>query len=295
MRRMSIDWIDHVVLPVKSLADASAAFERLGLTLTPPTRHSGLGTENRVFHVGDGPNDFYVELLAVHDAEVARQNPRAAAYLKAIEEGRGLARLMLGTAGIGGVIAGLRGHGIEAEAEPVSREGGAKLCDTAALDVPGLNVTAGIIQYIESREASHARRAAAGSFSHDFPLRRLDHLASAAPDLEGATRAWTGMLGVPVFGEIRGTGIIIRQMKIGDAIVELLGPDGPDSRMAGRPPGLSSMCAFEVPDLDAAVALARERGFSPSDPNKGILPGTRVASIPATELFGMGLQLLEYV
>lgn len=295
MRRMSIDWIDHVVLPVKSLADASAAYERLGLTLTPTTRHAGLGTENRVFHVGEGPNDFYVELLAIHDPEAARRSPRTATYQQAIEEGRGLARLMLGTPDIAGTVASLKAKGIQANVESVSREGGAKICDTAALDVPGLNVTAGLIQYVESREASYARRAAAGSFQHDFPLKRLDHLASAAPDLEGATRGWSEVLGVPVFGEIRGTGIVIRQMKIGDAIVELLGPDGPDSRMAGRPPGLSSMCAFEVPDLEAAVALAAEKGFTPSAPNKGILPGTRVASIPGTQLFGMGLQLLEYV
>lgn len=295
MPRMSIDWIDHVVLPVKSLADASAAYERLGLTLTAVTRHAGLGTENRVFHVGTGLNDFYVELLAVHDPGAAQGNPRAAGYLKAIEEGRGLARLMLGTRDIAGTVSALKAKGVQADIEPVSREGGAKICDTAGLDVPGLNVSAGVIQYVESREASHRRRAAAGSFQHAFPLKRLDHLAAAAPDLVGATRAWTGVLGVPVFGEIKGTGIIIRQMKIGDAIVELLGPDGPDSRMAGRPPGLSSMCAFEVPNLDAAVALARERGFTPSDPNNGILPGTRVASIPGTELFGMGLQLLEYV
>jgi catechol 2,3-dioxygenase-like lactoylglutathione lyase family enzyme len=295
MRPMSIDWIDHVVLPVKSLADASAAYERLGLTLTPTTRHTGQGTENRVFHVGSGANDFYVELSGIHDPEAARRSPRTALYLKAIEEGRGLARLILGTADIAKTISEMASKGVKGEAESVSREGGAKICDTAALDVPGLNVTAGLIQYVEAREAMHTRRAAAGSFAHNFPLKRLDHLASAAPDIEGATRAWTDVLGVPVFGEIKGTGIIIRQMKIGDAIVELLGPDGPESRMAGRPPGLSSMCAFEVPDLDAAVKLARERGFTPSEPNKGILPGTRVASIPATELFGMGLQLLEYV
>jgi len=293
---MSIDWIDHVVLPVKSLAEASAPYERLGLVLTPPTRHAGLGTENRVFHVGSGANDFYVELLAVHDREAALATPRGKAYLDAIEQGRGVSRLMLGTSDIAGTVAGLKASGIATTIEPVSREGGAKICDTAALErVADMSVAAGLIQYVESREASHTRRAAAGSFAHRFPLKRLDHLAAVAPKPDEATRAWTETLGVPVFGEVRGPGMVIKQMRIGDSILELLCPEGPESRLAGRPAGLSSMCAFEVPDLEAAVALARERGFNPSEPNTGILPGTRVATIPGAELAGMGLQMLQYV
>jgi hypothetical protein len=55
------------------------------------------------------------------------------------------------------------------------------------------------------------------------------------------------------------------------------------------------MVAWEVDDLDAAVSLARDRGFTPSDPTLGILPGTRTATIPAAELAGVGMQLLEYV
>jgi hypothetical protein len=89
--------------------------------------------------------------------------------------------------------------------------------------------------------------------------------------------------------------MIIRQLKIGDAILELLGPESPESPLASRPPGLASMVAWEVADLDAAVTLARDRGFTPSDPAPGILPRTRVATIPAPELAGVGMQLLEYV
>ena len=89
--------------------------------------------------------------------------------------------------------------------------------------------------------------------------------------------------------------MIIRQLKIGDAMLELLGPASPDSPMASRPAGQASMCAWEVPDLDEAVALARERGFTPSTPNTGVLPGTRVATIPGGELAGVGMQLLQYV
>ncbi|MFN8506794.1 MAG: hypothetical protein U0547_04425 [Dehalococcoidia bacterium] len=58
--------------------------------------------------------------------------------------------------------------------------------------------------------------------------------------------------------------MVIQQMKVGDAILEFLGPDGPESRILQRPPGLATMAAFEVADIQAAVAHARSRGFSPA-------------------------------
>ncbi len=293
--RMVVEWIDHVVAPVASLDDAAAAYERLGLTLTPPTRHEGLATENRVFFVGDGTNDFYLELLGIHDRALAESAGRAH-YIEAMDKGGGIARLMLGVSDVRAAVAALAEHGIETEVEAVTATDGRKLCDVAPLDgVAALGLTAGLVQYTESREASHARRAGAGRFEHRFPLKRLDHLAMLVSDLDATTRLWVDVLGVPVFGEIRAPGMIIRQMKIGDAILEFLAADGPESRMAGRPAGMASMCAWEVPELDAAVAMARERGFNPSEPAKGVLPGTRVCTIPGSELAGVGMQLLEYV
>lgn len=293
---MTIDWIDHVVVPVKSLESAAAAYERLGLRLTPVTRHQGLGTENRAIFVGDGTNDFFVELLGIHDRAASMATGRGELYQRAMDEGKGVARLMLGSNDISSTVNDLAARGVTTSVETVSREDGVRLCDVAPLEaVPGLSLTAGLIQYTQSPKESHQRRVADGRFAHDFPLKRLDHLAAVAPDIEGATRAWSELLGVPVHGEVAGTGMIIRQLKIGDAILELLGPASADSPLASRPPGQASMCAWEVPDLDAAVALARERGFTPSEPNKGVLPGTRVATIPAAELAGVGMQLLEYV
>ena len=82
---------------------------------------------------------------------------------------------------------------------------------------------------------------------------------------------------------------------VGNAIFELIGPTAADSPIAQRPEGLISMCAFEVPDLAGAVETLRQRGFTSGDPATGPQPRTRVASIPAPELSGMTLQLLEYV
>ncbi|MBA4179817.1 MAG: hypothetical protein C0506_04440 [Anaerolinea sp.] len=289
---MLVASIDHVVVPVSSLLEAAAPYERLGLRLTPATQHQGLGTENRAFFVGGG-DDFYVELLGIRDEAEARAAGRTL-YLE--HRDRGIARLMLEVSDINDAVAKVASRGVTTAVEEVRAADGRKLCDVAPIEgVASLGFALGLVEYPETPAARHARRVAAGRFDHAFALKRLDHLAAITPDLEAATRFFTDALEVPVFGEVKGRGMIIRQLKMGDAILELLGPDGAESPLHGRAPGIASMCAFEVPDLDASVAAARERGFTPGDPATGVLPGTRVAAIPATELAGVGMQLLEYV
>jgi hypothetical protein len=116
-------------------------------------------------------------------------------------------------------------------------------------------------------------------------------------DLDAVTMTWVEDLGVPVYGEVHAAdrGMRIRQMKVGDVIVELLAADGPASPLRPRPPGLASVVACEVADIGAAVAHARERGFTAPDPAPGALPGTLTSTVPGNELAGLNLQLLQYV
>jgi hypothetical protein len=103
------------------------------------------------------------------------------------------------------------------------------------------------------------------------------------------------VLGVPVAGEVKTHAMVIRQLRIGDAVIELLGPTSPDSPICKRPPGLVSMASWQVDDLNAAVRQAREAGFTVPDPAEGMLPGTRIATIQGSELAGVNMQLLQYV
>jgi hypothetical protein len=89
--------------------------------------------------------------------------------------------------------------------------------------------------------------------------------------------------------------LIIRQLRLGGAVLELLGAASPDSPIHQRVPGPVRMASWEVPDVDHAVALARQAGFTPSDPAPGPLPGTRISTIPGPELAGVHMQLLQYV
>ena len=287
-----LERIDHIVCIVPDLDAASAPYEKLGLTLTPPFRFESNGVTNRALFVGESAaNLFYLEMISVFDEDLVRASGRSA-YLSG-----GAVGLGFGVADVLSSAAQLTKAGYAAPVESVVRPDGSRIIDIAPVETRGVipfRVT--IAQYPESWDARFNRSESFGRLKHTFPLRRLDHLAAVAPDIEGACRFWSEVLGVPVYGEIRTPQLIIRQLKIGDAVLELLGPTGPDSPMSARPASLAAMAAWEVSGtLDEAVALARERGFSPSEPEAGVIPGTRRSTIPGAELGGIGMQLLEYL
>jgi len=292
-----LDRIDHLIVPVPDPAATAAAYEQLGLVLTPRTEHSGLGTANRAAFIGTNASNFaYIELLEVTSRDLVSRGSRSH-YLPALDAGGALASVAFGVGDITGAVDRLTTAGLAADVREVAAADGRPIASTAVVDSRGaLPFLPVLLAYPETWQARYERSLAARRFAHTFPLKRLDHLALIAPAIDSSTAFWTGILDVPVTGEIRAPGMIIRQLQVGDAIVELLGPDGPESRLAGSPPRLSSMAAWEVAGrLDDAVALARERGFTVSDPEAGVIPGTRRATIPAAALGGLAMQLLEYI
>lgn len=134
-----------------------------------------------------------------------------------------------------------------------------------------------------------------GLLEHRLPLQRLDHLASVAADLEPASRFWTETMRVAIYGEVKTPNMVIRQLKIGGTMLELLGAIDDKSPVWQRQQGLISMASWQVADLDAVVAQVRAAGFTVSDAAKGMLPGTRIATVAGAELGGMNIQLLQYV
>lgn len=294
---MLLTALDHLVLAVHDLDAARDAFMRLGLTLTAPATHGDSATRNSAFFVAAGKDgESYVELLAVAEPEVAARTPRAASLLRTLEAGGGLSSLMFTTADLDAAraaLAALPGGVVESR---VTRIDGSAICDVIR---PNDTVSAGtnfaVLKYAGEPAGRLQRHRDAGYFEHRLALRRLDHVAIVAHDLDGVTRTWTATLGVPVHGEVRAPGMLIRQLEVGDAIVELLAADGAESRIGARPAGLVSVAAFEVANIHEAVAMARAAGFTVPDPAPGPLPGTLTATIPGTELAGLNLQLLQYV
>lgn len=289
---MLYEGIDHVVLPVSDVAAAAQPFERLGLVVSPTGRNEARGTAFRQIPVGGPDNLFCVELLGLATPEAAPRTP-VGQWIGSVAD-QGLAAVALRVAGMGAALDELSRRGVEAVPETIRAADGTMLAQLAVLLLPPDAATGLVlIEYARSQAERHAALAAHGE--HALPVKRLDHLAAVAPDLERSCRYWEEVLGVPVAGEVVSPTTVVRQLRIGDAVFELLGPATPDSPIRQRRPGLASMCSFEVADLAAAVAHARAAGFTIPDPAKGTLPGTLTATIPGAETSGLNVQLLQYV
>jgi hypothetical protein len=259
---ITFDAIDTLFVAVPDLA-ACRPYERPGLRLVP-TQHRGRG-----LLAGQAGNLVAVRFLA----EAAVDSPLAAPFHRAAAGGRGL------------FAVGLRVADLDRPASKGIR--GTPFRDGAWLP---LHEQAGTDLVLLRRE-----RHADSPLAHSFPLKRLDHLAVVTHDLEEKTRFWAEVLSVPVAGEVKTPAMVIRQLRIGDAVLELLGPASPASPIWKRPVGLVSMASWEVSDLDDAVRRAREAGFTVPDPVEGVLPGTRIATIQGSELAGVNMRLLQYV
>lgn len=247
--------------------DACRGYERLGLSLTPPANGA------RMLHVGLGNRQFRVHFLAEATAWPLLEAPLAAARAS----GQAAFAVGLCVPDLSASLAELQSRGLAAQSD-------GQLAWLAVGDRAGVNLVL--------REAGPS---VMGVPDHAFPLRRLDHLASVTLDLDAKAHFWAETLGVRVAGEVRTPTLVIRQLRMGDAVLELLGAAAPDSPIHQRPAGLIGMASWEVPDVEQAVVQARQAGLSVSDAGPGPLPGTRIATVAGAELAGVNMQLLQYV
>lgn len=285
---MLYEGVDRVILPVSDLAAACAPFERLGLVVSPERQPKGRGLRIRAAPIGGPENLFEIHIISSTDAG-------GDGWVFGPVVDMGLSTIVLRVSDLEATLAALSTHGIvAAETHTVSNPDGTKRSELAILpELPDAGVRLRLIQHYQSGEERLAEHT--GGRQHATPLKRLDHLAAVAPDLERSCRFWDEVLGIPTVGEVISPTVVVRQLRIGDAMFELLGPATPDSPIRQRPPGLNSMCSFEVPDLDATVAHVEAAGFTVADRRIGTLPGTIVATIPAAQMSGLNVQLLQYV
>jgi catechol 2,3-dioxygenase-like lactoylglutathione lyase family enzyme len=288
---MQITSVDHVILPTKSLAADALAWQRLGLRLTPPMRHAA-PTENQVFFVGDLDREFYVELLGVYDQQRA-ESEVSPALLGALDR-PGVYRLMLTVEDVAVAAQELTSASIAHTVRAVQRSTGEPICTVIEVGDAGAGCPVSLLAYATPDGERRQQHQTAGLFDHGFPLLRLDHLAIISQHLDQVESFWNTVLGVATVGEVRGHGMLIRQLRVGDVIVEIIGPDGADSPLSAAPGGLVSMAAYEVADLDSAVELARNRTFDVPDGAAGVLPNSRVSTISGNQLGGLALQLIEF-
>jgi Glyoxalase/Bleomycin resistance protein/Dioxygenase superfamily len=113
-----------------------------------------------------------------------------------------------------------------------------------------------------------------GPGDHPNGVRQLDHLVVVSPDLDRTTAA-LGALGIePRRDREAGGGRRQRFFRLGEALLELIGPADP----AGDGPARLWGLAFTVADLDATVRTLAGRIGAPKD---AVQPGRRIATLHA--------------
>ena len=126
---------------------------------------------------------------------------------------------------------------------------------------------------------------------------RLAHIGIAVRSLETILPFYRDVLGLGDVPLDDADGARIAGLAAGDALVELLEPNLPDSPIARfvekRGPGIHHLC-FAVPDLDAALARCRSAGLRLIDetPRRGA-EGKRIAFLHPSSTAGVLIELTE--
>jgi methylmalonyl-CoA/ethylmalonyl-CoA epimerase len=131
-------------------------------------------------------------------------------------------------------------------------------------------------------------------------MKRIDHLGIIVSDLDGAVRSFTEHLGLELdHVEQYGDELDIAFLPCGETLVELIKPrtdQGANAEyLEEHGPGIQHV-AFEVEDLDAALAELSRRGVEPL--SDGPIPGAggmRIAFLDPRAFGGILVELCEPV
>ena len=126
---------------------------------------------------------------------------------------------------------------------------------------------------------------------------RIAHIGIAVRALDGSLAFYRDILGLPEVPLDNADGARIAGFAAGDALVELLEAETPDSPIARfverRGPGIHHVC-FAVEDLDAALARCRAAGLRLVNETPRIgAEGKRIAFLHPSATGGVLVELTE--
>ena len=130
-------------------------------------------------------------------------------------------------------------------------------------------------------------------------INKIYHLGYAVEDIEAASRFYRENFGAePTESEVVGEqGIIAAMFRVGESMVELVQPTGPDTPvgrfLARRGEGFHHV-AYEVDDLEDALRELRQNGVEIIDEEPRVGAGdTRMAFVHPRSTFGVLTELVE--
>src|SRR5690349_15537176 len=127
---------------------------------------------------------------------------------------------------------------------------------------------------------------------------RIAHIGLATSSLAALVPFYRDVLGMPEVPLADMDGSRIVGLETGDALVELLQPEQPDSPigkfLAKRGPGIHHIC-FAVDDLDATLDRCRKAGIRLIDQSPRIgAEGKRIAFLHPSSTSGALIELTEH-
>jgi catechol 2,3-dioxygenase-like lactoylglutathione lyase family enzyme len=268
------DALDHVILAVRDLGDATRRYATL-LSRSPSWRgdHPGWGTANTLFRL----DDTYLELITPHgDGHLGRT---VAARLE--QRGEGPIGLAFATSDLDAAHAQLVANGLEPP--PVSPGLGLDT-DTGLVRrwrsvlLPETR-TRGVLMIAIEHESPDRLPEAAAIGPEDAIVTGIDHAVVRTSDADAAITLYHLGLGLRVALDrsFPDWGMRLVFLRVGRVTVELAQPlnDGQLPARTDQVWGLS----WRVPDVDAARARLEEAGLGVSEVRPGRKPGTRVISV----------------
>lgn len=126
---------------------------------------------------------------------------------------------------------------------------------------------------------------------------RIAHIGVAVRTLAATVPLYRDVLGLPLVPLDDADGAHIVGLAAGDALIELLEPEGPDTPVGKfvdrRGPGLHHVC-FVVPDLDGTLERCRTHGIRLIDEEPRVgAEGKRIAFVHPSATGGVLIELTE--
>ena len=127
----------------------------------------------------------------------------------------------------------------------------------------------------------------------------LSHIAIAVPDIAAAAAALEKKLGIQAgpIHENAAQGVRLAYIDLGNARIELIAPIGPDAPLnkflEKNPAGGLHHVAFNVPDIEAALAEAAAAGARQTGKTGMNVHGERIAFLHPRDLLGALVELEE--
>lgn len=197
--------IDHIVILVRDLAQASADYARAGFTVTPGGTHAAGTTHNALISFGDGT---YFELIAFLDPD----QPQEHRWWNRVADGEGLIDYAVLSDDLNNDAGELRGRGLAMEGPGDGgriRPDGLQIAWRSTMLGRGIgNPTLPFV--IEDVTARELRVPGGAATEHPLGVGRVAGLTLVTNNLDEAAAALTSLLGTPGEDVIADEGAMLR-------------------------------------------------------------------------------------